>query len=80
MAMSKKDYELIAGAFSAAGDAPDCFNHLVEAIDRLTLTFQMDNPRFSPTKFIEACKPTWVPGTRYEKYWDDIIRKYEKVW
>lgn len=59
MAMSKKDYELIAATLSKVVDmveTPGASVAAWEAVSALADAFADDNPRFNRQKFIDAVK------------------------
>ena len=57
--MSKKDYELIAGVLKKyyweTEDLRSTHEVLKEVLDDLIIAFEVDNPRFNYSKFMEAC-------------------------
>ena len=59
--MTRKDYQLIAGAINGASSVAD-------VVDRLCFALESDNPRFDRATFYAACglDDTW-PRERPEK-------------
>lgn len=59
MAMSRKDYEMIAEVMnqSASSLMPQGIRRAVirELVSKLSSAFMADNPRFDPEKFTRAC-------------------------
>lgn len=57
MAMSRKDYELLAGAFSRSTKTltHEERNGVVEAIVHVSNALHGDNPRFDRDRFMAAC-------------------------
>lgn len=68
--MSRKDYERIA---SLVRDERDLFAsntaHAKFAFS-LGLTLADDNARFDLKRFLQACRPSHVVGTKYDNVWE----------
>ena len=64
--MSKKDYELVAGAFNRAvknidPKNRDGFDVFREIVENTAQAFEYDNPRFDKIRFVEAVyRGKWV--------------------
>lgn len=69
--MTRRDFELIAAVIRDA--------HLTVHGQRVTLASDManalecTNPAFDRARFLRACMPSWVPGTRHESRWDRAV-------
>lgn len=50
--MTRKDYEAIAKAINKSATVEDSMNCLV---NELTILFTLDNSRFDPVRFRDAC-------------------------
>jgi hypothetical protein len=70
--VTRSDFELLAGVVrdTMAVRAP---GRLALAVD-MAAALARTNPRFDRARFIRACQPSWVVGTRAEAVWDRAIR------
>lgn len=66
MAMTRKDYDLIASAINSA------LKNNANIIDVLADVFSTINPRFNGDKFVEACLKDWSPPPK-EAALSDIV-------
>jgi hypothetical protein len=56
MAMSKKDYVLIAGAIDRTSTLINADKHTIHmVVMHLSHALEQDNPRFDSERFIDAC-------------------------
>lgn len=79
MAMTRKDYQLIADTIqSGAGLFRSNLAHASFATE-VAITLNHENANFKPVVFIEACKPRWIPGTKDERHWDAAVAIAKEV-
>lgn len=67
MAMTKKDYDLIASAINSA------LKNDSNIIDVLADVFSTINPRFNGDKFVEACLKDWSPPPKEAELSDIVV-------
>jgi hypothetical protein len=72
--VSRKDYEAIAAVERESGDLFRSNSaHAIHA-GRLAAMLAEDNARFDRARFIAACMPTWMVGTRHANVWERVAR------
>lgn len=74
MAMSKKDYELIARHIARSDDRFKTNKDQVAFVKELAAAIAAENTKFRRAFFIRACIPPWVTGTRKQASWDQAIQ------
>lgn len=74
MSMSNKDYELVA---KVVRDSSMNFPDRITLAETLAIELAADNPRFDQVRFVKACIPTWVIGTRRQNLWDRAVDRAE---
>lgn len=67
MAMTRKDYELIASAINSA------LKNNANIIDVLADVFSTIHPRFNRDKFVEACLKDWSPPPKEPELSDIVV-------
>lgn len=76
MAMSKKDYELIARTIQDSRTDFKSNKTHAQFAGYMAYKLAEDNPRFDLARFMQACMPTvWVGSTK-EAAWDRVAAKW----
>ena len=76
--MTSKDYERIALVIRESGQFATVSDQARFAHEMAT-ELADDNPRFSRTRFIEACEPRWLPGTLKHDNWTRTLQRISEA-
>jgi hypothetical protein len=73
--MTRRDFILIADVIAANTSVfTNNTAHAAFAAD-MARALTSTNPRFNASRFVEACRPSWVVGTRHEAAWDRVAAR-----
>jgi hypothetical protein len=72
--MTRRHFEILAAVVQGSGSRFKSQAAHVGFASDLAAWLARENPRFDRARFLEACRPTWVVGTRRESAWDRAIR------
>jgi hypothetical protein len=69
--VTRRDFVLIAEVIASSGSRfSSRAAHAGFASDMATTALSWTNDRFDHQRFVRACQPSWVVGTRHEAIWD----------
>jgi hypothetical protein len=76
--MTKKDFEQLAAFVRSDGIHAGFAHNIAHARFAAELADELksNHARFDKARFIKACMPTWLVGTRGEQAWDREVREH----
>jgi hypothetical protein len=72
--MTRHHFELLARLVAGEGSRFKSNAAHAGFAGDLADALRWESPRFDRRRFVEACRPSWVPGTRAEAAWELVAR------